>query len=65
MRRDIVGRSLRVGLTVGTILAFINHGSAILSLDLSREVLLKIGLTYLVPYTVSTWASVQTIRRQA
>ncbi len=33
--------------------------------DLDGEAALKIFLTYLVPYCVSTWASVQTARARA
>lgn len=62
LRRDIVSRSLKVGLVVGTILAAINHGERLLALDFDRDMLLKIILTYLVPYSVSTWASVQAAR---
>ena len=63
-RPDIVRRSLKVGLTVGTILAVINHGDRLLALDLDTASGCKIILTYLVPYCVSTWASVQTARAQ-
>jgi hypothetical protein len=49
-------------MVVGTTLAFINHGDKILTMTLDGESLLKIGLTYLVPFGVSTWASVQTAR---
>ena len=60
MRPDIVRRSLKVAVLVGTILALINHGDRMLSGSLDGEAALKIVLTYLVPYCVSTWASVQT-----
>ncbi len=63
-RRDIVRRSLRVALLVGTILALINHGDRLLAGDLDAGAVLKILLTYLVPYCVSTWASVQTARAE-
>ncbi|MGJ8686078.1 MAG: nitrate/nitrite transporter NrtS [Spongiibacteraceae bacterium] len=59
-RPDIVSRSVKVGLFVGTILALINHGERLLSLDLDATASLKIALTYLVPYSVSTWSAVQT-----
>lgn len=59
-RPDIVRRSARVALLVGTLLAIINHGGRLLDLDVDAEVAIKIFLTYLVPYCVSTWASVQT-----
>lgn len=60
LRPDIVRRSLRVALLVGTILALINHGDRLLAGSVDGEAALKIFLTYLVPYCVSTWASVQT-----
>jgi len=63
LRRDIVSRSVRVGLVVGTLLAAINHGDRLLSADVDITMLWKIVLTYLVPYSVSTWASVQTARK--
>ena len=63
-RPDIVLRSTRVALVVGTLLAIINHGGRLLELNVDAEVAIKICLTYLVPYCVSTWASVQTARRQ-
>ena len=63
LRRDIVARSVRVGLVVGTLLAVINHGDRLLSADIDITMLWKIVLTYLVPYSVSTWASVQTARK--
>ena len=61
-RRDIVARSTKVALLVGTILALINHGDRLVAMDLDAAASLKIVLTYLVPYCVSTWASVQTAR---
>ena len=63
-RPDIVKRSARVALVVGTLLAIINHGARLLDLAVDAEIALKIGLTYLVPYCVSTWASVQTASRE-
>lgn len=62
---DIVRRSLKVGLVVGTILAAINHGDRIIAMNLDLASGCKIILTYLVPYCVSTWASVQTARGHA
>jgi hypothetical protein len=59
-RADIVRRSTKVALLVGTILALINHGDRLLTLDLDTVSVVRIALTYLVPYCVSTWASVQT-----
>ena len=41
---------------VGTVLIFINHGDVILRGELPS--LLKISLTYCVPFCVTTWGSV-------
>lgn len=62
LRRDIVLRSLRVGLVVGTLLALINHADRLIATDVDLQTVAKIFLTYLVPYSVSTWASVQAAR---
>ena len=63
-RNDVVRRGLKVGLVVGTILAVINQGNRILAGEWSMEILLKIAMTYLVPYCVSTYASVSAILAQ-
>ena len=60
---QVVRSAIRVSLIVGTLLAFINHGSAIVQLSLNSENILKILLTYLVPYCVSTYSSVQMLRK--
>ncbi len=61
-RRDVVRRAVRVAVIVGTLLILINYGDRILAGDLGRSDWLKMGLTYLVPYGVSTWSAVQAIR---
>ncbi|MEM1174561.1 MAG: nitrate/nitrite transporter NrtS [Pseudomonadota bacterium] len=58
---DVMSRSLKVSLIVGTILIGINHGDALLGVGVSPDMLWKIPLTYLVPYSVSTYASVDAI----
>jgi len=45
-------------------LAVINHGDKFLEGEIDSSYLLKIALTYLVPYGVSTFAAVQTLRRK-
>lgn len=62
--RSVRGRALRVSLVVGTLLALINHADALLQGALPFIVVVKIALTYLVPYCVSTYASVQAIRHR-
>lgn len=56
-------RALRVSLLVGTILVIINHADAMLSGQITGIRLVQIALTYLVPYCVSTYASVGAIRQ--
>ena len=63
-RNDVVRRGLKVGLVVGTILTVINQGNRILAGEWSMEILLKIAMTYVVPYCVSTYASVSAILAQ-
>lgn len=58
----VVRRSLGYAVTVGTLLVAINHGDAILGGDLDSLRLLKMSLTALVPYAVSTLSSVQATR---
>lgn len=55
----MIWRSARLALIVGTVLAAINSGSALLSGDFGASTMTRIGLTYLVPFLVSvyTWRS--------
>lgn len=55
---DIVARACKYAVVVGAILIAINHGDALLTGDLDARRLAKMGLTVLVPYTVSTLSSV-------
>jgi len=63
VRRDIVHYSTKMAIFVGTLLMLINHGDTLWLGQLSKRDYFKIGLTYLVPYLVSTWSSVDTFRR--
>jgi hypothetical protein len=54
----VVRRALLYALIVGAILIAINHGDALLAGELGPSRLLKMGLTVLVPYVVSTLSSV-------
>lgn len=47
---------------VGSGLIAINHGDAILSGEVSLNRILRMGLTVLVPYCVSTYSSVSALR---
>lgn len=61
-RRTVVRRAAKVSLIVGTLLTLINQGDVILAGNISAAVILKIGLTYIVPYSVATYASVGALR---
>ena len=63
--RLIVLAALKVALFVGTVLALINHGPTLLAMELSREQVLQIALTYVVPYGVSTYSSVKILQNQS
>ncbi|MCC6207542.1 MAG: nitrate/nitrite transporter NrtS [Gammaproteobacteria bacterium] len=62
LQRSVAARALKVAAFVGCILALINHGDKLLSVSVTLTEWVKIGLTFLVPYCVSTFASVQAIR---
>jgi hypothetical protein len=49
----VVRRALVTALIVGTVLTAINQGDRILGGDISAGVMVKMGLTYCVPYIVS------------
>ena len=61
----VARRALAFALVVGSVLIAINHGDAILAGTLTRTQLMKMGLTVLVPYVVSTWSSVLALRGTA
>ena len=61
---QVVTTAIKVALLVGTILALINHGAAILAGELSGTRLGQIALTYLVPYCVSTYSAVRALQRE-
>jgi hypothetical protein len=62
VRGAVVRRALLFAVTVGPVLVAINHGDALLAGELGAGRLLKIGLTMLVPYAVSTISSVLAMR---
>lgn len=63
-RRSVVLRASVMALVVGHVLAAINHGDRILTGTLETTDLMKIALTFLVPYSVSTFSSVLAVREQ-
>ena len=55
---QILLRSLKIAVVVGTILVCINHGDLILKGDTEKIEWYKIALTYIVPYCVSTYSAI-------
>ena len=50
---SLIPTAIRVALVVGSILFLINHGSAIVKGEMSRDRWIAGLSTYLIPYTVS------------
>jgi len=60
---SVVRRGIAYAIIVGTVLITINHGDAIVKGDISSTRLLKMVLTAVVPYLVSTFSSVGAMRK--
>jgi len=56
-RRETVSRAVKVACVVGPILTLINQYDVFLSRQFSPRLLAKILLTFLVPYSVSSFSS--------
>ncbi len=65
MQGSVVRRACVMAAIVGTILAAINHGDAIMRGSIDGPRLARILLTYFVPYAVSTISSVAAVRDAA
>ena len=61
----VVKRGLGYAVVVGAVLITINHGDALVRGDVTPTRLLKMGLTVMVPYLVSTFSSVGAMRQRA
>jgi len=55
--KSIVIKAIKVSLIVGTTLNFINQGDLIVALAFEQLSLAKLLLTYLVPYSVTTYTA--------
>ncbi|MCA1646181.1 MAG: nitrate/nitrite transporter NrtS [Chloroflexi bacterium] len=64
MYGPVCGRAISVALVVGTILVAINQGDVLLSGQLTALVAAKIGLTFMVPFSVSTYSALAANRLQ-
>ena len=58
----MLGRSMKIAAVVGTILAAINHGDRLVTGEWSAGDLLKILLTYGVPFGVATYSALMNSR---
>lgn len=61
--KDVVSTAIKLSLIVGTILGLINHGPDIVNNTLTEGQIFQILITYLVPYSVSIYSSVISIKR--
>jgi hypothetical protein len=62
--KTVVRRACLYAIGVGALLIAINHGDAVVRGDVSGERLLRMLLTVMVPYSVSTASSVSALRDQ-
>jgi hypothetical protein len=65
LESSVVKRALKYAAVVGLILIAINHADAIFRGDLTAGRLLKMALTVVVPYVVSTLSSVGALREKS
>ena len=64
LRPSTIKRALKYAVVVGLVLISINHGDTILRGEITGGRLLKMALTVLVPYVVSTLSSVGALRER-
>lgn len=64
VRRAVVRRATFMALVVGNVIGALNHGDKIVMGLMSKGDWIKVGLTFLIPYTVSTISSVLATRDQ-
>ena len=62
MQRKVVVRGLKIAALVGTLLIMINHADALIRGEIDLVIVIKMALTYAVPYCVSVYASVATLQ---
>ena len=64
VRRTVVRRAAFMALVVGNVIGALNHGDKIVMGLMSGTDWIKVGLTFLIPYSVSTISSVMAFRDQ-
>ncbi len=61
----VVRRSITFAIFVGAVLITINHGDAVFRGDLTHLRLIKMALTVIFPYLVSTFSSVSAMKNMS
>lgn len=64
LERDTLVRSTKAALVVGSILGIINHGWALVTGHFTANELTPLLITYLVPFTVTTYGQIQGKRQR-
>lgn len=60
--KSVTRRATRIALIVGIVIALINHGDRMIQGTMDAPAWFKCVLTFLVPYSVSTYSSVMAVR---
>lgn len=60
----VLKRAAVMAIVVGCVIAVVNHGDKIASNEMTAPDWIRVGITFLVPYTVSTLSSVLALREQ-
>lgn len=61
-KTSVMKRATRIALIVGAVIAVINHGDRMMAGAMDLTAGFKCLLTFLVPYSVSTYSSVMAVR---
>ena len=64
LERETLLFSVKMALVIGTLLALINHGQAVLSGHFTSDRLVSLLLTYCVPFAVALYSQVQGKRQR-
>lgn len=60
--RSVMRRAAKIALVVGVVIALINYADLIMSGAMGITEWIKVAVTFLVPYCVSTYSSVMAVR---
>lgn len=63
-QKSVMSRAAKIAAVVGVILGILNHGDRVVTGHFDLVMMLKIFLTFLVPYCVSTYTSVLAVRER-